>query len=289
MSRRAPALAAVLTGLAALAGCWVPLERGRQMEVRLDRLEADSSDAARRLDEQRAVFRDRIAKVDAKLAEVQNKLDELNQTARRSGADLSVGLDKLREELARLRGDLEVQQHGLGKVEQSVEALRADTEGRLAALKGAGALDEYEARRKIAALPDADDRAAIVALGEREEAAGQRGVALAIYEHVVRRWPADPKAADAGYRAGRILLAQKRWRDAILALGRVAEGHPKSERAPDALVGAADAMTELGMAEDAKALLRQVIEKYPKSAAARRARESLDALAAEERKRAPKR
>ena len=89
------ALAAV-PALCALAGCWVPLERGRQMELRIDRLEADSSDAARRLDDQRVVFKDRIAKVDAKLAEVQKKLDELNQSARRSGADLSVGLDKVK-------------------------------------------------------------------------------------------------------------------------------------------------------------------------------------------------
>jgi TolA-binding protein len=279
---------ALLPALGLAAGCWVPLERGRQMELRIDRLEGDATDAAKRFDEQRVVFKDRIARIDQKLAEAQAKLDELNQSARRSGADLSVGLDKVKEELSRLRGDLEVEQHKLGQVEKSVDVLRGDTEGRLAALKGAGALDEYEARRKIASLEKPDDKAALLALGEREEASGQRGVALEIYEHVVRRWPTDPKAADAGYRAGHLLLAQKRWRDAILALGRVAESQPKSERAPDALVGVADAMIELGMVEDAKAVLNQVVEKYPKAPAARRAKESLGALSAEERKK-PKR
>ncbi len=280
---------AVVSALVALAGCFVPLERGRQMELRLDRLEADASDASRRLDDQRVVFKDRIARVDAKLAEVQKKLDELNQSARRSGADLSVGIDKLREELSRLRGDLEVGQHKLAEVERLVEKLRGDTDGRLAALKGSGALDEYEARRKIAALEKPDDRAAVVALGEKEEAAGQRGVALEIYEHVVSRWPADPKAAEAGYRAGRILLSQKRWRDAILALGRVAETHPKSEQAPEAMVGVGEAMTELGMADDAKAILQQVLDKYPKAPAARRAREALNSLTADERKKPARR
>ncbi len=275
---------AALPALVALAGCWVPLERGRQMELRINRLEGDSADAAKRLDDQRVVFKDRIARVDAKLAEVQKKLDELNQSARRSGADLSVGIDKVREELARLRGDLEVEQHKVGEVEKSVDKLRTDTEGRLAALKGAGALDEYEARRKIAALEKPDDKAALVALGEREEAAGQRGIALEIYEHVVTRWPTDPRAAEAGYRAGQLLLAQKRWRDAILALGRVAEAHPRSEWAPDAMVGVGDAMIELGMVEDAKALLGQVLEKYPKAPATRRAKESLAAIAAGDRK-----
>jgi TolA-binding protein len=280
---------ALVSALGALAGCFVPVERGRQMELRLDRLEADASDASRRLEEQRVVFKDRIARVDAKLAEVQKKLDELNQSARRSGADLSVGMDKLKEDLSRLHGDLEVGQHKLAEVEKALEKVRGDTDGKLAALKGAGALDEYEARRKIAALEKPEDKAAIVALGEKEEAAGQRGVALEIYEHVVSRWPADPKAAEAGYRAGRILLAQKRWRDAILALGRVAEGHPKSEEAPEAMVGVGGAMIELGMADDAKAILQQVLDKYPKAPAARRARESLNALTADERKKPAKR
>jgi TolA-binding protein len=259
------------------------------MELRLDRLEADATDASKRLDEQRVVFKDRIAKVDAKLVEVQRKLDELNQSARRSGADLSVGLDKVKEELARLRGDLEVEQHQVAQVEKTVEKLRTDTDGRLAALKGAGALDEFEARKKIAALENPDDKGAVVALGVHEEAAGNRGVALEIFEHAVKSWPTDPMAAEAGYHAGQILLAQKKWRDAILALGRVAEGHPKSERAPDALVGVADAMTELGMAEDAKGVLQQVLEKYAKAPAAKRAREALKALEAEERRKPARR
>jgi TolA-binding protein len=284
------ARAALLVPLcAALGACFVPLERGRQMELRLDRLEADSTDASKRLDEQRVVFKDRIAKVDAKLAEAQKKLDELNQSARRSGADLSVGLDRVREDLARIRGDLEVEQHKLGQVEKSVEKLRTDTEGRLAALKGAGALDEFEARKRIAALENPDDKAAVVALGEKEQAAGQRGIALEIFEHVVKRWPADAAAADAGYRAGQILLSQKRWRDALLALGRVAEAHPKSERAPDALLGVAEAMTELGMAEDARAVLTQIVDKYPKTGAARKAAETIKAHASEEKKKPARR
>ena len=159
-----------------------------------------------------------------------------------------------------------------------MEKLRGDTDGRLAALKGSGALDEYEARRKIAALEKPDDRAAVVALGEKEEAVGQRGVALEIYEHVVSRWPADPKAAEAGYRAGRILLSQKRWRDAILALGRVAEGHPKSEQAPEAMVGVGEAMTRAGDGRGREGDPPQVLDKYPKAPAARRAREALNSL-----------
>jgi TolA-binding protein len=280
---------AAAAALGTLAACWVPMERGRQMESRIDRLESDATDAARRLDDQRAVFKDRIARVDQKLVEVQAKLDELNQSARRSGADLSVGLDKLREELARIRGDLEVGQHRLAELEKGTTQLRADTEGRLAALKGAGALDEYEARRKIAALEKPDDRGAVLALGQREEEAGQRGVALDVYEQVVSRWPSDPVAADAGYRAGRLLASMKRWRDAILALGRVAENHPKSERAPDALLGVAEAMTELGMVEDAKGVLAQVVERYPKAPAAKKAKDRLGALSPEEKKKPGKR
>jgi tol-pal system protein YbgF len=273
-SRAAPLLAAL-----ALAGCWVPIEKGRQMEARLQRLEAQNVEQARRLDEQREVVRDRVAKVDAKIVEVQEKIDELNKAARRSGADLGVTLQRLQEEFARLRGELEVEQHRLGELEKTIAQLRSDTEGRFAALRGAGALEAYEAKQRVQKLEKPDDKAAFYALAQREDGAGDKGIARELYEEYVRRWPSDPRSADAGFRAGQLLFGQKRWREALLAYGKVAEDFPKSERAPEAMLGAADAMIRLDMKDEAKAVLEQLLERYPRSEAAKLARERLSALA----------
>jgi TolA-binding protein len=279
---------AIAGGLAVLflGGCWVPLERGRQMESRLHRLEAQSSDQERRLEEQRELVRDRVAKADQKIAEVQTKIDELNRAARRSGADLGVTLGQLQGEFAKVKGDLEVEQHRLGEMEQQLSALKTETDGRFAAIRGAGALDSFEARRRIGELPKPDDRAAVFALAQKLDQDGEAGVAREVYEDVVKRWPQDPRAADAGFRAGELFAAQKRHREALLAFGRVAESHPRSDRAPDAMLGAANAMLGLDMNEEAKAVLAQLVEKYPKSAAAGRAKQKLAELAPA-KKRAP--
>jgi tol-pal system protein YbgF len=273
--------------LAGATGCWVPLERGRAMQARIDQLDQGQQDLQRRLDEEHAVVKDRVAKVDAKIAEVQKKIDELNHAARRSGADLAVNQTKLQDDLARLRGDLEVEQHRLGDLEKTLADLKDDTQGKLAALKGAGALDEFEARRKAQSLAKPDDRAAFLALAEKEEETGDKGVARELYQQYVRRWPSDPKAAEAGYRAGGLLAAQRRWREAILAFGKVAEDFPRSERAPAALLHVGEAMLQLEMKDDARAILQQVVDRYPKSQAADAAKDKLKDLAPAEREAKP--
>ncbi len=270
---------AAIVSASALAGCWVPVERGRQMEARILRLEGKADEQQRTLDEQREVVRDRVARVDQKIKEVQAKIDELNQAARRSGADLGVSLSRLADDFAKLRGELEVAQHRLGEIEKSVAATGERVEARFAAIRGTGALDEYEARQRIAALPKQDDRAAFLALAQKEEKEGDKGVARELYEQYARRWPADAKAPEARLRAGRILFAQKRWREALLAYGKLAEELPKSEQAPEAMLGAAEAMIQLELKDDAKAVLQQLVEKYPKDDAAARAKKRLAELA----------
>lgn len=267
--RAAPALLLVVTG------CWVPLERGRQMDARIARLEVETREQARELDEQ---VKEKIAQVDRKLREVQAKLDELNTSARAKGADLGVAVGRLQEELTRLRGDLEAQQHQLGQLDATVKSGAKETEARLASLKGTGALDEAMARQKLSELPKPDDKAAVYALAQAQEAAGEKGVARELYLHYVRRWPRDEKADEAGLRAGELLAAQGRWREAVVVLGKVAEDHPKSAKAGPALLLVAEGMVQLDRKDDAKAFLEQVVADHPKTEAAAKAKARLAEL-----------
>jgi tol-pal system protein YbgF len=160
-----------------------------------------------------------------------------------------------------------------------VGGLRADTDARFTALKGQGALDAYEARQRIAALPRQDDKAAVLQLARAEEQKGEKGVAREIYEEYVRKWPSDPSAAEAGLRAGELLFEQKRFREALLSFGKVAQDFPRSDRAPEAMLGAAESMARLEMKDDAVSVLGQVLERYPKSEAAAKAKKRLAELA----------
>jgi tol-pal system protein YbgF len=276
---RLPVRLALALAALPVAACFVPMEHGRRMDARIQRLEVQNVEQQRTLEEQRELVRDRVEKVDQKIREVQAKIDELNQAARRSGADLGVTLARLQDEFAKVKGELEVAQHRLGEIDRAVGGLRADTDARFTALKGQGALDAYEARQRIAALPRQDDKAAVLQLARAEEQRGEKGVAREIYEEYVRKWPSDPSAAEAGLRAGELLFEQKRFREALLSFGKVAQDFPRSDRAPEAMLGAAESMARLEMKDDAAAVLGQLVEKYPKSEAAAKARKRLAELA----------
>ncbi len=274
--------------LALLGGC-VSIEKGRLMEARLQRLEVQNVEQQRRFEEQREIVRERVAKADQKIAEVQTKIDELNRAARRSGADLGVTQQRLQEEFGRQKGELEVQQHKLEQIDKALGDLRTDTDGRFAALKGAGALDTFEARQRLSTLQRPDDKNAFFALAQKEDEGGDKGIARELYQEYVRKWPGDPRSADAGFRAGQLLFDQKRHREALLAFGKVAEDFPRSERAPQAMLGAADSMVKLDMRDEAKAVLEQLVDRYPRSEAAKAARERLSSLAPAKKKPAPRR
>jgi TolA-binding protein len=261
--------------LLAVTGCWVPMERGRQLEARVQRLEVESREQAQELDVQ---IREKIAQVDKKLREVQAKLDELNTVSRAKGADLGVAVGKLGEDLTRVKGELEAQAHNLAQLQQQVAESGKETETRLASLKGTGALDEAMARQKIGELPKPDDRAAVFALAQQVEGGGDRGVAREIYLHYVKRWPRDEKSPEATFRAGHLLALQGKWREAVVVFGKVAEDYPKSDRVPEALLQVGEGLVQLDRKEDAKVVLEQLIADHPRSDQARKAKARLAEL-----------
>jgi tol-pal system protein YbgF len=270
--------------LLAVTGCWVPLEKGRLLEARVQRLEVETKEQQQELDVQ---IRERISLVDKKLREVQVKLDELNTASRAKGADLGVSVSKLGEELTRLKGELEAQQHNLAQLQQQVAETGKENEARLASLKGTGALDEAMARQKLAELPRPDDRVAVFALAQQVEAGGDKGVARELFLHYVKRWPRDDKAPEAAFRAGHLLAQQGKWREAVVVYGKVAEDYPKSERAPEALLQVAEGLVQLDRKEDARAVLEQLLSEHPRSEAARKGKARLAELTSRDAKKAP--
>lgn len=256
--RRAAILAWMCASACVTAG------QGRQMEARIQKLEGQT----RELDEQRALVRDRVAAADKKIA-------ELNATAHRTGADLAVNQDRLQEEVTRLRGVLEELAHRLDGLDKSIAQQKSDTDARFAALKGAGALEEYEAKRKVEQIKRPTEKAEFFALAQQQESKGDRAVARELYEEYVKKWPTDPRAADAHFRIGELWYAEKRYRDAILSYGKVVQDFPRSDKAPDALLRTAESMLALDLPEDAKNLFQEVVKRYPRSTAASRAKARL--------------
>lgn len=71
------------------------------------------------------------------------------------------------------------------------------------------------------------------------------------------------------------LYAQKEWRRAILAYQKFRDDNPKSKRFPKATLRIGQSFLELGMKDDAKTFLDEVVAKFPKSEEAKTARNLL--------------
>src|SRR5215469_10133513 len=102
--------AAFCLGALALGACFYSSEAGKNLETRVDKLDkdlhAEQKAQAEKLDQQ-------LPRIDQKIAEVTKALDSLDEASRRSGADTSVQLQKVIEDVAQLRGQVEAYTHNL--------------------------------------------------------------------------------------------------------------------------------------------------------------------------------
>src|SRR5262245_15602878 len=170
------ARAALSLGAVALGACFYSSEAGKNLETRVDKLDkdlrAEQKAQAEKLDQQ-------LPRIDQKVAEVTKALDSLDQASRRSGADTSVQLQKVIEDLAQLRGQVEAYTHNLDALE-SRAAATADG-------------------KKADDVPRPTDKKEFFALAQSKAKAGDLTTARALYLDFTRKWPKDDLAGDAHF------------------------------------------------------------------------------------------
>jgi len=101
---------------------------------------------------------------------------------------------------------------------------------------------------------------------------GNYDLAIAGFGDLLKRFPGVSQSAHARYWIGRSYYNKKDYRPAIEAYERMIAVHPKNDKVPAALFEVGLAHAALGDAAKAREHLKQVIEKYPQSNEASRAR-----------------
>lgn len=263
-----------------LGACWYPKERGARLEQRVERMEGESPGQG---DATAAAVREQGRRVDAALAEVKAKLEELERAPRPS-AEAPARQAERAEELKRLGATLEqqaqrldAQARRLDGLERSLaQARRGGAGERVAEPRAPAPAPEKPAPRAVPELPH--DKAGYLAFGREQESKGEKTVAREVYEQYVVEFPTDPGSAEAHFRLGELAFGERRYRDAILEFGKVAKEFPRSDRAPDALLRTGESMLRLDMKEEAVAVLDEVPKRYPGTPAAARAKKHLAEL-----------
>ena len=257
----------LLVGLLVLgSGACLSSSDGDLMRKDIDSLK-DSQKADR---EAAAAERQRLKdEGSSKAKELQDALDLLNRAARKSGADLSVDLDKAKDDHAGIRGAIEVLQHRL----DALEALQAEQVKKLEPLVAA----QLAAQEKKAKLQDVAehpvDKAAIYSLALKKLDGGDAPRARELLNEFLAKFKGDPLAPNAQYWLGETWYAEKKYNDAIVEFQKVLKEFKGSEKVPDALLKIGLSFQSQGDCEKALLFLDEVVQSHKAAPAAKAAKE----------------
>jgi|SRR6185503_7522219 len=206
----------------ACGACVTTAQEGEQMRQDIAALRADLKKEI----ETANAERQKLASEQQQRAKaLQEALDQLSRAARKSGADLAVDLEKAQNDVALLRGQIEVLQHRLDAVEKTEQDQQK-------ALETTG---QFVAQQKKE-QENPTDRGGLYNLGRQKLDQGQTAKARELFQDFLRRYPKDELAGNAQYWIGESYYAEKKWNDAIVEFQRVLKEHKGSEKVPDALV-----------------------------------------------------
>jgi tol-pal system protein YbgF len=128
------------------------------------------------------------------------------------------------------------------------------------------------------AVERAEDPARIYQDGMEALRAKQYGSALERFEIILTRHGEHGLADNALYWKGEVYYDQQQFGDALPVFQSVIEQYPLGNKIPDAMVKVALCFNALGRAQEAREILQQVLEIYPRSDAARVARTRLPTM-----------
>jgi len=221
-------------------------------------------------DEARRAIIDLRAKVDAISRDLNARLDA--KTDKTTQLDMLNQHEQTMQEIARLRGQIEVLANEVAKAQSSQKQFYADLDTRLKKLE-----PRQETIDGQAAQVMPSEKAAYDAAMEQFKSGDYKG-AIAALQEFVRRYPESAYAANAQYWLGNAYYAQRDYKNAIAAQEVVTKTYAGSPKAPDAMLNIASSYALLKDNKNARKSLQQLVSKFPDSSAAQAAKDRLATL-----------
>lgn len=208
---------------------------------------------------------------------------------------LFVQLQQMQEEIAQLRGMLEVQQNEIQRLKQEGLERYQDLDSRLSAASSGGSARQDSSTAGATGASGAADGSTgspMQGTGSSQSADPEKeklyydaafdlikakdfDKASQAFSAFLRKYPASPYAGNAQYWLGEVNLAKGDLQGAGQAFAKVSQAYPQHNKVPDSLYKLADVEVRLGNRDKANGILRQVIADYPNSSAAQLAQRQL--------------
>jgi tol-pal system protein YbgF len=230
---------------------------------------------------QAGLFSDDDARKNIQQVEVRVlKLEEQDKLQTQSVLDLQGQIELMSGELRNLRGQNEELAHGLQDAEKREKDFYVDLDTRLRHFETPEPVSPpaADAKSSEAVSPDADDPAAENRAIESAYALSKTGSyanAAKALQDFLKKYPASVHVSNATYWLGGAQFALKDYKSSLLSYRALLKIDPNTIKAADALLSIAGCQQELKAPIQAEATLKQVIAKYPDSAAAVKAKKLL--------------
>lgn len=254
----------------------------------------DDTEARKKILEVEAVMQSQNQATQAALADLKKSQQALEQrvlaieaiTKGRVLGDMQNQIDELKQEVARLKGELEVASHNVDATQQRQKDLYGDTDARLRKLESSAVAPPAEAANAapqvvtpvVAAKNSQEQQLLELANGLSKES--KHKDAFNAYDKFLKEYPDSASVAEAKYGLGYSQFALKNYKSAIATQQKVIDMHPDSPQVPDAMFNMANSQIQLGLVPGAKKTLRDLIAKFPTSEVTPTAQKRLKALEA---------
>jgi tol-pal system protein YbgF len=230
-------------------------------------------------------------KLQQSLKSLEDRIGKLDAQLRSQGLlDLMQQVEALKADLAKVRGQTEVNTHAVDTAEKRQRDLYVDLDNRMRKLERVGETPAASAvpsttvpaaPATAAPTPPSADTAAE---NRAYESAfnlfkiGNYQAAIAGFENFLKTYPASPLAANAQYWVGNSYSALRDYKAAIASQQKLLSLYPTSPKVPDAMLNMASSQADLGDKVTARKTLEEIIAKYPASPAADIAKKRLASL-----------
>ncbi len=221
-------------------------------------------------DEARKAILDLRAKVDAIARDLNARID--TKSDKTAQLDMLNQHEQTMQEIARLRGQIEVLANQISRAQESQKQLYADLDARIKKIEPQQATVDGQVAEVLPVEKTAYESAyALVQGGD------YKGAATALQDFV-RRYPDSVYAANAQYWLGNAYYALGDYKKAIAAQQVVTTNYADSNKVPDAMLNIGSSYALLKDSKNAKKALQQLVSKYPESSAAKTAKDRLASL-----------
>jgi tol-pal system protein YbgF len=233
----------------------------------------DDTEARRRIDSLRQQMDANQRAVDERLAKI-----EAAATDRGAMLELASQINALRDDIARMRGQMELLANQADTADKRQKDLYLDIDTRLRKL-------EQQAEKMATEKPPASAEAEVTpAESKAYQAAleqfklGNYPLAVSAMQGFLVTYPSSSLGANAQYWVGMAYSGQRDYKNAIAAQRKLLSAWPDSAKAPDALLSIASSQETMGDRKAAQKTLEELIARYPASSSAASAKQRLAAF-----------